>query len=188
MTEPKETPALLTVSAEQYGEGYREHLLEQYKLYVDSASQISDRRTSANNYLLTVSTTLVTLFALSASLVNAHLLHVALAVAGVLVCVTWFVLIRSYRDLNTAKFAVIHELEQQLPVSLFAYEWHLAQRGRGKAYRPLTHIEPFIPALFAILFVIIGVYSLTASPTHGTETSPPSLQNHQQGQSENPIP
>lgn len=158
-------PSLLNTTASEYGDGYREHLLEQYKLYVESAGQISERRTSANNYLLTVNTTLVTLFALTASLTDAHLWHLALAVGGVLVCLTWFNLIRSYRNLNTAKFAVIHELEQHLPAALFAYEWHVAEHGRTKTYRPLTHIEPFIPAVFAMIFVIVGIYSATASTT-----------------------
>lgn len=158
-----DTPSLLNTTPADYGDSYREHLLEQYKLYVESASQISERRTSANNYLLTVNTTLVTLFALTATLADARVWHLALAVAGLLVCATWYIMIRSYRDLNTAKFVVIHELERQLPASLFAYEWHVAERGRGKAYRPLTHIERFIPAVFAVLFIIVAIYSANLS-------------------------
>ena len=39
----------------------RTALLEQYKLLVQSAEKISERRTSANNYLLTVNAALVSL-------------------------------------------------------------------------------------------------------------------------------
>lgn len=43
-----------------YGERFEDHLLEQYKLYVDSAQKVSEKRISASNYLLTVSSSLLT--------------------------------------------------------------------------------------------------------------------------------
>jgi len=47
--------------------------------------------------------------------------------------------VESYKDLNTAKFAVIHKLEEQLPVALFRYEWHLCGHGKDKdKYVPLA--------------------------------------------------
>ena len=49
-------------SPEEYGEKYHEHLLEQYKLYVEMADRVSERRQTANNYLLTVNSILVSLF------------------------------------------------------------------------------------------------------------------------------
>jgi hypothetical protein len=57
---------------------------------------------------------------------------------------------------------VVHELEKQLPVSLYAHEWQLLQHGKGDAYKPLTHIEQWIPIIFILLYVGIGVYSLLA--------------------------
>jgi hypothetical protein len=36
---------------------------------------------------------------------------------GLIVCFIWYSLVDSSKDLNTAKFAVIHELENQLPVA-----------------------------------------------------------------------
>jgi hypothetical protein len=47
---------LFKVPAKEYGEQYQNHLLEQYKLYVQMADKISERRQSANNFFLTVST------------------------------------------------------------------------------------------------------------------------------------
>ena len=79
-----------------------------------------------------------------------------------MVCITWLALIRSYRDLNTAKFKVIHELEQRLPAALFDCEWEHAQRGEGSAYRPLTHIEPYVPLVFAALYLILAIYAAVA--------------------------
>src|SRR5438093_9350830 len=48
-------------------------------------------------------------------------------------------------DLNTAKFKVIHELENWLPAALFRYEWESCEQRKGKAYKPITHLERFIP-------------------------------------------
>ncbi len=41
-----------------YGRDYKAHLLEQYKLYVESVEKTSDRRQQANNYFITINSTL----------------------------------------------------------------------------------------------------------------------------------
>ncbi len=166
-----DTPSssLFQVPPGDYGSAYKEHLLEQYKLYVESADKVSQRRVSANNYLLTVNAFLITLYGLAASLphAQAQAWQYVVPAAGVLVCVTWFELIRSYRNLNTAKFKVIHDLEKVLPVALFEWEWKLAEQGQGKAYKPLTHIEKWIPIVFIILYIILGIHSVIGQPAHG---------------------
>jgi hypothetical protein len=59
---------LLSHAAADYGDRYREHLFEQYKMYVDSADRISQRRSSTNSFLLTVNAALVTLYGLTTPL------------------------------------------------------------------------------------------------------------------------
>jgi len=152
-----EKKPLLRVSPETYGPEYRTHLLEQYKLMVQTAERVSTTRTAANNYLLTVNAFLVTLYGLASTFGNDPVWFIVVPIAGILVCITWMVLIRSYRKLNTAKFRVIHELEEQLPAALFDREWDLADRGEGKAYRPFTHIEPYIPLVFGALYLVLVV-------------------------------
>jgi hypothetical protein len=149
------------VSKEQYGGSYRDHLLEVYKLYVTSTDQVSARRASANNYLLTVNSLLVTLYGLASGLGGANYLwRIAVPIAGILVCVTWWALIQNYRNLNSAKFVVIHELEAYLPVAVYAREWQVAGQGRTAAYRPLSHIERWVPIIFGVLYVALGAYGL----------------------------
>jgi hypothetical protein len=145
---------------DQYGPAFQQHLLEQYKLYVESADRVSERRTSANNYLLSVNAFLVTLHGFLAGKGPAGGWRFAVPVAGVLVCLAWWVLIRSYRDLNTAKFKVVHEVEKHLPAALFDREWQIAEPGKTAAYRPLTHIEGWIPVLFAALYLALFVFGL----------------------------
>jgi hypothetical protein len=140
-----------------YGESFKAHLLEQYKLYVESAEKVSERRVSANNYLLTVNAFLVTLYGLLAGSPYKSSWTVLVPIAGFIVSLTWCRIITSYRDLNTVKFQVIHELERQMPAALYDYEWHKAEEGRGKAYHPLTHLEWWVPIIFVVLYVLLAI-------------------------------
>lgn len=115
-------PQLIRHTKESYGESFKAHLFDQYKLYVESAEKISERRVSANNYLLTVNAFLVTLYGLLAASPYKSGWAVLVPVAGFLVSLTWHRIITSYRDLNTVKFKVIHELERQMPAALYEYE------------------------------------------------------------------
>ncbi len=156
--------ALLSVAPADYGDRHREHLFEQYKLYVDSADRISQRRSSTNSFLLTVNASLVTLYGLTTPLKPsvAAAWHLLVPFAGILVCITWLSLVENYRNLNSVKFKVIHELEQQLPASLYAYEWQLLEGGAGNVYKPVTHIEQWIPVIFILLYVGLVLYSFLA--------------------------
>jgi hypothetical protein len=165
-TSPASEPSgerLISNPQESYGDRFHDHLLEQYKLYVDSAQKVSEKRISASNYLLTVSSTILTLFGIAATqLTGAWLLIIP--VAGLLVSFAWFSMVASYKNLNSAKFKVIHELEKELPAALFAYEWHHCEQGQGKAYTPITHVERWIPLIFAAVFLILGGYAISRSP------------------------
>ena len=53
--EDREQPdQLISNPKASYGESFQAHLLEQYKLYVDSSQKVTDRRITTGNYLLTV--------------------------------------------------------------------------------------------------------------------------------------
>lgn len=146
-----------------YGDSFAANLFEQYKHYVESAEKISERRVSSNNYLLTVNAFLITLYSLVAASRFNTFWTILVPVAGLLVSLTWCRIITSYRDLNTVKFKVIHELEQHMPAALYDYEWKKAEEGRGKAYHPLSHLERWVPIIFIVLYVllvVIGVVGL----------------------------
>ena len=160
MTDASE-PQLIRQTPESYGDSFKADLFAQYKLYVESAEKISERRVAANNYLLTVNAFLVTLYGLVAASRFNTFWTILVPVAGFLVALTWHRIITSYRDLNTVKFGVIHELEQQMPAALYDYEWHKAEEGRGKAYHPLSHLERWVPIIFMVLYVLLAVVSAT---------------------------
>jgi hypothetical protein len=167
---------LISNPKETYGERFQDHLLEQYKIFVESSQKVSEKRISTGNYLLTVSSSLLTVFGIASTLHVGGAWLVIIPIAGLLVSLTWFSLVISYKDLNTAKFKVIHELEDYLPVALFRYEWHSCEQGRGKAYKPITHLERWIPVIFAGVYLVLAGYSLLShAPEKKTEVQPVSV-------------
>lgn len=159
------------ISASEYGERYQDHLLEQYKLYVQMADKISERRQSANRFFLTVNTALIAFLGLvanpaaggNAGIATSPPLPWVLAVsaAGVVLCFTWYRLVRSYKDLNSGKFKVIHAIESKLPSSPYDAEWEAVGRGEEpKLHMPFTHIEIRIPWVFAALYVLLAGWNV----------------------------
>ena len=142
---------LVHYTKETYDGSFSTDLLEQYKLYVQSAENVSTRRVSSNRYLLTVNAALVASYGFQSASSGLTIWTIPIAVAGITISLLMWSIIKSHRDLNAVKFKVIHELEQYLPAALYDYEWQLAQGGRGKIYRSVSQIELWIPAVFLVL-------------------------------------
>ena len=157
---------LLRYTKETYGGSFNADLLEQYKLYVQSAENVSARRVASSRYLLTLNAALVALYGFQSSIPSPGWWTMLVPILGVLVSALWHRIIKSHRDLNTVKFEVIHELEQWLPASLYAHEWRLAEGGQGKSYRSVTNIEQWIPLAFLGLHVALFIV-LAGSALHG---------------------
>lgn len=152
---------LLSKSSEEYGENYYSHYFEQYKMYVESAEKISDRRQNANNFFLTLNTVLISVIGMSFQVKafdNFSWARVLLAVLGALICVIFWFLLRAYKQLNSGKFKVIHEIEQLLPLAIYDYEWKILGEGKDKnKYYPFSHVELLIPWIFGIIYTFLGV-------------------------------
>lgn len=138
-------------------EKYQSAILEQYKLCVEMADRISARRALANAFFLTLNTAVLTTIGVfwkdrphapAYYLVPPLLLLLAL-------CLAWFWLVRSYRQLNSGKYAVIGALEERLPASPYwRAEWKALGEGKDKAkYWPLTHLEQWVPCVFALTYI-----------------------------------
>lgn len=146
-------------------EGKFDTLLEQYRLYVEMADNVSQRRHQSNAFFLTVNVALVT--ALSrfltgdGSMIANNAGVVIAATAGIAFAYFWRRLVRSYRQLNTGKFEVIHLLESRLPARLYDAEWSALGRGEDpERYVPLTHVEENVPLVFVLLYGLIGLLAL----------------------------
>lgn len=154
--------SLFIVDEKKYGTDYQKHLFEQYKIYIDSIEKISDRRQHANNYFITINTVLISLIGLFCQLKITECIcwvKPLIAVMGVIICAIFWFLIRSYKQLNTGKFQVVHEIEKRLPLALYQYEWEILGEGKNQnIYYPFSHIELFIPWVFGILYVMMGIF------------------------------
>lgn len=154
---------LFSKAEKDYGDDYKTHLFEQYKIYVESVEKTSDRRQHANNYFITINTALISLIGLSFQIkffenVSWIKIKSLLAGVGIIICVVFWFLIRSYKQLNTGKFKVIHEIEKHLPLTLYKYEWEVLGEGKDKSlYYPFSHIESLIPWVFGLIYLILGV-------------------------------
>ena len=148
---------LINNAKEIYGDTFGSDLLEQYKLYVQSAENVSVRRVASNRYLLTLNAALVALYGLQSAGFGQSYWTLLLPIIGIPVSALWYLIIKSHADLNRIKFKVIHELEQHLPAALYKYEWQLAEEGRGKTYRAVTTTERWIPILFGVLHVVLAI-------------------------------
>ena len=145
-----------------YGDSFGSDLLEQYKLYVQSAENVSARRVASNRYLLTLNAALVALYGLQSANFGQGYWTLLLPIMGVPVSLLWYLIIKSHADLNRIKFKVIHELEQHLPTEMYKHEWCLAEEGHGKTYLAVTTIERWMPILFAVLHVVLAVMIVLA--------------------------
>ena len=90
-----------------------------------------------------------------------RLVLVVVGVFGVLLAGSWFSVIRSYKQLNSAKFRVLHELEQHLAFQFFIREWDPQSKGKkSNRYWKLTNVESSLPVLFGALFAVLVAYAL----------------------------
>ena len=146
---------LIHYTKETYGDSFGADLLEQYKMYVQSAENVSARRVASSRYLLTLNIALVTLYGIQSEGSVQDYWATLVPILGILVSVLWYQIIKSHSDLNAVKFQIINQLEEHLPVALYTHEWQLAGEGRGPSYSAVTRIEKWIPIAFVVLHIIL---------------------------------
>ncbi len=136
-------------------------IFEHYKLYVEMADRVSARRLTANSFFLGINTAIIAIAGYIKSACGEPAIrqyYWLIAIAGLVISYSWYRHIRSYRDLNSAKFKVIHEIEKLLPLKPYGAEWEAVGRGKNpKLYKPVSHIETGVPLIFfaANIFVIL---------------------------------
>lgn len=141
-------------------------LLEIYKLHAELADRVSQRREGANRLYVSL---LLGLVALLAALLrfgvgdlSPRIVVLAAGIVGALLSVSWYIVLRSYRQLNTGKFLALHELEKKIAYPFFQREWDLLGRGadpQPRRYWRLTVVETFLPAAFFVLSCVLMLCS-----------------------------
>ena len=127
-------------------------LVEQYKLMAEMSDRLSARRGLANSFFLSIESALI------ATVTLADKRTWPIAVAGIVVALAWFRLLRSYKMLNSAKFKVIHAIEARLPAQPFKDEWDILDQPTQpvwKRYTALSTIEQIVPLVFVGLLGVL---------------------------------
>ncbi|MBX7266895.1 hypothetical protein KIF24_13245 [Micromonospora sp. Llam7] len=149
------------VDADTYagpGDRYQAAVLEQYKLYVEMADRVSARRATANTFFLAANTAVFTAVNVGwAHLQAPRWTFVLPLVMLVVQCLAWYWILRSYRQLSSAKFRVVGLLEERLPASPYwRAEWKGLGSGRDRSlYWPLAHLEQAVPGVFALAYLLL---------------------------------
>lgn len=156
---------LIGVPQKEYGAEYRAHVLEMYKLYIEMADKIGERRQSGNSFFLTLNSAIVALVGyvnLSDSPTQGGVpVFWLIPVAGMVLCYLWYRLIHSYRDINSGKFKVVHAIEKILPLRPYDAEWAALGRGENpKLYLPFTNTEMVVPWIFFTIHLTIVLISI----------------------------
>ena len=123
-------------------------IVEQWAKAVEMADATIDKRQNSNNVYMSIEAAIIAVF----SFVNSWW-NYALAAVGIMVAIVWFLSVRSYKALSKAKYDVINQIEDLLPVKPFKYEWELIKKSR--VYHHVTSFESYLPIVFGILYVAI---------------------------------
>ncbi|HWU73892.1 MAG TPA: hypothetical protein VN137_10410, partial [Sphingomonas sp.] len=110
------------LSLEERHKQDRSERLEVYKLLVEMADRVSQRRQSANSFYLSINTLIIGGSAYFGSKMTSAFATVLVSLAGILICGYWIMSIQSYRTLNQAKFSVINDIEADMIVKPYTVE------------------------------------------------------------------
>lgn len=142
----------------------KQELLEIYKLHADLADRVSQRREGANRLYVSLLVGLV-LFAAAILRFGTDGLSVDTVLfwtgaLGSILAVSWYIVIRSYRQLNTGKFNALQDMERQLAYPFFTKEWELLGEGKKRSrYWRLTVVETALPLVLFLLFVGLAIFA-----------------------------
>ena len=144
----------------------KQELLEIYKLHAELADRVSQRREGANRLFVSLLTgTLIFLAAFlryGEETMPVGAILTTVSIFGIFLSAAWYVIIRSYRQLNSGKFAALHELEEKLAYPFFKREWELLEEGKKRSrYWKLTIVETFLPFIFFILYIALIIIFFT---------------------------
>lgn len=125
---------------------------------VEMADRVSSRRGTANSFFLAVHAAVTTAVAAMLDSNAGPFGPGLVASAGLALSAAWWLALRSYRDLNAAKYQVITQIEERLPVTVFHDEWLLLKRDpvpgwRGR-YAELGQVERLVPFVFGALYLL----------------------------------
>ena len=136
-------------------------LVEQYKVLLSTSESLIERRQKLTTTYLSIFSVMLPVLSAMLTFEQAILQLGAFFVSCIciILCLSWRGTIISYGKSNLAKFAILEEMEKQLPVAMFASEWLVLNRITTR-YKSFTNRETTIPVIFIAIYTIFAVLSL----------------------------
>ncbi|MDO4755539.1 MAG: hypothetical protein Q4A54_04280 [Parabacteroides sp.] len=125
----------------------------QWQTCVEMANSVSQRRDTMNNLFITLNLAIIA----GISLVGGTK-TIMMIVAGVIVCAVWILFINNFKELNSAKFAIINTLEESMINKPFTEEWRIIKDN--KKYVEGTKLEKAFPICFIAVYIVALIFIL----------------------------
>ncbi len=109
-------------------------LLEIYKLHAELADRVNQRREAATRLHISILSGLglaVGVFIEFDIAESPNFVFLTVGILGSMISASWWVIIRSYRQLNSGKFKALDELENEMAFPFFRREWEILKSGKN---------------------------------------------------------
>lgn len=133
---------------------------ELYAIFVETITAAEQRRQQISSIYYSI---LIAVSAFLGSDIKVDTAYVILPFS--LISLIFFAKIKYFRNLATAKFAVINELEKNWDIRPFEMEWaEFKKSGKFKFSGVLTQLESAVPLLVALCGFIYSIYLISPLP------------------------
>lgn len=146
---------------------YSALIIEQWKAAIESATDVSNRRHTVNNFFMAIMTILTSgiLFSdmfMTLSPLTRITISVIDGLLGIAICIEWKAQLKYYRDLCDVKYTAIRDMEKYLPIFIFNFE-DIYFYSRYNDEKSFSKKESNIPLIFGIALVLIILIILYTS-------------------------
>lgn len=144
----------------EYGDTYHDHFLEQYKIAIQGVDYTSKWKHIVNNYFLTIHTLFLTAIGISVTQNQTSsfvISHELIPAVGLFMAIVWWITSRNYNDVLTAKFSIIHCIEDFLPLAIYKTEWEIIKSSPSGPRRTAI-IDGMVPFLFFAFYILIFLF------------------------------
>ncbi len=142
-------------------------LLEQYKIFSETAENLVTRRQNVNSFYISANTALITIagtiFAIGSDgeFLSKLAVIFALTIPGILLNSSWARMLQSYYINNQGKLKILRMIEEKLAVSLYDAEWKAMKNKYSKQkYISFTDNEKKLPFVFTLFYLMVDFLCL----------------------------
>lgn len=164
---------MLTQDQYEDKDKFYDHQMQQYLHFCQATQELLPRREQVNQFFITVIAGLLAILAwvfkegFATWRAQALWVGLILCFVGLGLCGIWWTKLAMYRRLSAARFQVIHDLEDSLPVPLYYREWHHLQnpgtithdsdsQRLKPRYKGLTVVERLVPLLLCLPYLVLA--------------------------------